>query len=237
VLFWSVPNCYAIAPQEYLPLKGPIYKYLITRDLRLGSSVGRAEDWKSFYLQEMITSFLCAFLLGSNRFSSDLRQLVRNKQKFENRQGVDWERSGNGPNRIPIAYRIFKINTKPTGLVLIRSWNKSGNNRAWRRSLRYRASEGISGRILSCLPDSIKGWVQGPHLRETRLPGRWWCEGDFSTGTLKTPCYSWPVAPRTVPSGSGGEYRQTRAICKRPGPDQRRRLVLPYVAYALWSAC
>jgi hypothetical protein len=44
VLFWSVPNCYAIATQEYLPLKGSIYKYLITSDLRLGSSVGRAED-------------------------------------------------------------------------------------------------------------------------------------------------------------------------------------------------
>ena len=44
VLFWSVPNCYGIATQEYLPRKDSIYKYLITIDLRLGSSVGRAED-------------------------------------------------------------------------------------------------------------------------------------------------------------------------------------------------
>jgi hypothetical protein len=44
MLFWSIPNCYAIATQEYLSLKGSIRKYLITRDLRLGSSVGRAVD-------------------------------------------------------------------------------------------------------------------------------------------------------------------------------------------------
>jgi hypothetical protein len=44
LLFWSVPNCYVIATQEYLPLKGFICKYLITSDLRLGSSVGRAVD-------------------------------------------------------------------------------------------------------------------------------------------------------------------------------------------------
>src|SRR5271165_2142475 len=46
VLFWSVPNCYAIATQEYLLFKY-FCKYLITSDLRLGSSVGRAEDLKS----------------------------------------------------------------------------------------------------------------------------------------------------------------------------------------------
>jgi hypothetical protein len=51
-----------------------------------------------------------------------------NKQKLGNRQGVDWERSGNGPNRIPIAYRIFSFTPKPTGSVPIKSRNRSENN-------------------------------------------------------------------------------------------------------------
>ena len=39
----AVLEQFQTATQEYLPLKGSIYKYLITSDLRLGSSVGRAE--------------------------------------------------------------------------------------------------------------------------------------------------------------------------------------------------
>ena len=44
VLFCSAPNCYAIATQEYFNLKDFGSKYLIPKTLRLGSSVGRAED-------------------------------------------------------------------------------------------------------------------------------------------------------------------------------------------------
>jgi hypothetical protein len=65
LLFWSVPNCYAIATQEYLALKGSICKYLIASDLRLGSSVGRAEDWKSTYLRLQGIVFPTIVFLGS----------------------------------------------------------------------------------------------------------------------------------------------------------------------------
>jgi hypothetical protein len=44
VLYRGAPNRYTDATQEYLRLKGSICKYLITSDLRLGSSVGRAVD-------------------------------------------------------------------------------------------------------------------------------------------------------------------------------------------------